>query len=74
MLFSDFVFVKFNRVLIAVEYEKKDKFQTLLETRHTNNGVHEVSVEVSVVVLVIIIVVNIRRSMDCNIDPLVFLI
>jgi hypothetical protein len=29
MLFSDFVFVKFNRVLIVGEYEKKDKFQTL---------------------------------------------
>jgi hypothetical protein len=29
MLFSDFVFMKFNRVLLAVEHKKTDKLQTL---------------------------------------------
>jgi hypothetical protein len=31
MLFSDFVFMKFSRVLLAVEHKKIDKLQTPIE-------------------------------------------
>jgi hypothetical protein len=33
MLFSDFVFMKFNRVLLAVEHRKIDKLHTLVKNK-----------------------------------------
>jgi hypothetical protein len=36
MLFSDFVFMKFNRALLGVEYGKKDKFQRKIFKKQSN--------------------------------------
>jgi hypothetical protein len=66
MLFSDFVFIKFNRVLLAVEHIRKDKFQTLVQSHMINSSRrHKLILKVSateVYIIFILLVSNFKPS------------